>query len=544
LDTLKRKVISRYFEDEQDAIDPTVDNLDFAGYLKKKNRTPISDSDMGDSNYNPYDYQDPSSKDKNIGDSDSFYKDTPEYPATGRKKVFDSEQPLGYWQEVRRDDETADPEEQAPKMSLDCKFASVNNVVAEFLLSHMPVVTTFNDLNQIDSCGCSKTAATLSEIISKHRHKSNSIDVLDSRDVSLSWKKFNSNEGLKKGFVVFKASSAGSSETHSVYFQFLKDDEEDVTDPDKIKSYIDLPVALSCSCESFLWYGAQWYALQGMYMYMPALRRSILPPVPEWRISRKSYGKGLNFRVCKHILACYDVIKDWQIKTVFKTMMKYTPLSRIINPAQWKQSFGVDFTYNNIMKYLKNPSPIPSPIKNFFRYKKETPDQKDALKALDSYFGDRWVRKSISEKLAVLKAYINHPEEIFYFLMREAITKHGAINKRLAKEGIILIAKAIDPNYARVLLSGDLDAVPGNVPIEESAEKGATPGKEKGMPLVKPAEEEEPGKKLYKTKKPTKVEPSSSRFETKSTGKEKGRFEGPTSVTKSIKKVKSPLKSF
>jgi hypothetical protein len=379
-----------------------------------------------------------------------------------------------------------------PEKAYTVKESSVNNVISEFLISHMPIITTLNELGNLDHCDCLKTAATLNEIVSKHHHKN-----------------------------LTTARSQDSDNEHTVIFQFLKDDEEDVTNPDKAKSYADLPVALSCSCESFLYYGAQWYALQGMYMYMPALRRSVLPPVSESRISRVYPGKGLNFRVCKHILACYEVIKTWKVQTEFKRMIKYTPLSLIVNPQQWKQSFGMDFSYKSIMNYLRKPTPIPTGIKSFFKYKKETTDQRDALKALDEYFKDRWVRKSVSEKSQVLKAYINHPEEVFYFLMREAISKNGNINDRLAKEGIILIAKTIDPNYARVLVSGDFDAVPGKVSIEKSEEKGAPKDKVKGMPLIKPYKDE--------------IKPGSERFETKKPGKEEGRFEGP-------KQVKSPLR--
>jgi hypothetical protein len=339
--------------------------------------------------------------------------------------------------------------------------------------------------------------------------------------------------------VSFKARSSDSNETHSVFFQFLKDDDKDIINTEKAKSYVDLPVTLSCSCESFLYYGAQWYALQGMYMYMPALRRSILPPVPEFRVSRKGLGKGLNFRVCKHILACYDVIKTWSVQTEFKRMIKYTPLSMIVNPKQWKQSFGMDFSYKAIMDFLKKSTPTPTAIKSFFKYKKETKDQRDALTALDEYFKTRWIRKSVSEKIQILKAYINHPEEIFYFLMREAMARHGNINDRLAKEGIILIAKAIDPNYARLLLKGDFDAVPGKAPIEEKEEKGAPKEKVKGMPLIKPVEDEEESPELYKTKKPSEVEPGSDRFETKKPEKEKSRFE--EEKKPNIKKVESPL---
>ena len=440
--------------------------------------------------------------------------------------------------------DTLPAQEQAPAMSLDNRYASVQNVVAEYLMSQIPIVASFNDLEQDShsrkfyrTVAClAKNAATLNEIVAKHHHKKHTVDSLGAENVHVTWKRSNSAENIKKGFVAFTARSPDSGETHTVYFQFLKDDEEDVTDPDKVKSYADIPVTMACTCESFLFYGAQWYALQGMYMYMPALRRSILPPVPETRVSRVQRGKGLNFRVCKHILACYDIVKQWQIKTIFKNFMKYTPLSRIVNPQQWKQSFGMDFTYTNIMEYLKKPYPIPIAIKNFYRYKQESPEEKEALKALNEYFKDKWSRKSTGDKLAVLKSYINHPEEIFYFLMREAVEKHGNINERLAKEGIILISKTVDPNYAQVLIKGDLEAVPKGVPVEEDEEKGAIKTEEKGMPIVKPPEEKEPGKKLYKTPKTKRFEP-----EKKEPGR--GRFdENVKHAPKGVKPVKSPLK--
>ena len=69
MDTLTRNVIGRYFEDEQDSLDPTIDNVDFVEYLKKKNHEPIHDTTEGDATYNPYDYKDPSSEVKDMGDS-------------------------------------------------------------------------------------------------------------------------------------------------------------------------------------------------------------------------------------------------------------------------------------------------------------------------------------------------------------------------------------------------------------------------------------------------------------------------------------------
>ena len=95
----------------------------------------------------------------------------------------------------------------------------------------------------------------INEIVSKHRHKTLPISVLDSKDVNVEWKPFNSSEELKKGFVMFKTKSPDSTDTHTVVFQFLKDNEKpDTTDLDTTKTYADMPVAISCSCESFLYY--------------------------------------------------------------------------------------------------------------------------------------------------------------------------------------------------------------------------------------------------------------------------------------------------
>jgi len=561
-----RQVLSRYYEDEQDSLDPSIDELDFLGYLDKQNKgdpfepneaDPGHSQDPGqdtDSIYNPYQIDDPSTKPKDLGDSAPFIKEVPTAPQFGSKRVFkDEDSPLHYWQQVRREDETADPQEQLPQMSLDCKYASsTKEVISQFILSSAPLVVEFNDLSDLEECDCgsSKTAATLNQIIDKHRHKTLSIPVLDSNQVTVEWKPFNSSEELKKGFVMFKAKSPDSDESHTVVFQFLKDSEKtDVTDPDKVKTYADMPVAISCSCESFLYYGAQWYALQGQYMYMPALRRSVVAPVPEFRVSRVQRGKGLNFRVCKHILAAYKVVMSWKIKTVFKGLMKYTLLSKIMNPEQWKKLLGIDFSYQTIKDYLRSPSPVPPSIRTFFKYKTDgTPEEKDALNALDEYFVDRWTKKSVAQKVEVLRAYLNHPEEIFYFLMREALDKKGRIDERLIREGVILMSKTIDPQYADEIRKGNLDAIPEP---KQTAQKGleGVPEEEKqvgkGTGLVKPEEvseripsdnEEEPEDKLYKT-------PKSKRFDKKTPEtKEVGRFGKPSKTKGVTQGVKSPLK--
>jgi hypothetical protein len=546
LNPCARNVISRYFGDQQDALDPTIDELDFVEYLKQKNQeSPFVTRDE-DSTYNPYDYQDPSSKTKDIGESSPFIKECPTAPAFGRKRVFkDEDSVLEDWRRERREDSTADPQQQNPAISADRRLASARNVVSQYIMSEVPLIMEFDDIDDLNYT--EKTAASLNEIVIKHRHKTLPVSVLDAKNVSVEWKPFNSSEEIKKGFVMFKARDAESDTTQTVVFQFLKDDDKDVTNPDKTKSYVDMPVAISCSCESFLWYGAQWYALQGQYMYMPALRRSVVAPVPEFRISRVQRGKGLNFRVCKHILACYNVVKAWKIKTVFKSLMKYTFLSKIMNPEQWKKLLGIDFSYEAIKGFLRSPSPVPAPIRTFFKYKTNgTPDERDALKSLDEYFADRWIRKSVGQKIEVLKAYINHPEEIFYFLMREALDKKGRIDERLMREGIILMAKTIDPEYGDEIKKGNLEAIPQE---KQKIQKGieGVPKEQvevgKGMGFVKPedveehiegeGEEEKPGP--YKT-------PKSPRFEGKKEEKEVGRFEKPKKPKSTIQQVKSPLK--
>lgn len=464
-----RNVLARYYEDPQDSLNPTRDNVPFLDYLKKKTPPPEEDgatpgdTDPGVATYNPYHIPDPSSAPKNIGDSPVFVKNVPTHPVFNKPEVFEEDSPLGHWWKSRRRDWTQPPSQQQPAISIDRRFAmSIKSVISQYLLSEIPLSLSDEEYDEIGYK--SKTAASLSQILNKDYHYTNDKKLQRAEQVSVAWTNEGSPKETKAGKFVWSARSSGSNEAHTVILQFHQ--AEDAAS--KTARYIDLPVKLSCSCESFLWYGAQWYAVQEGYMFLPALRRSLMPPKAHTQISRVRAGKGLNFRVCKHILAVYDEIDNWKLETEYKDLVKVTPLSKIMNPKEFERLLGVPFSYQGIKEALQKPNPMTPKMRNFFRYKVQgTKLQKKALSKLDRWYFTKYRKMSQPKKLQALEAYVNHPEEIFYLMLRDAIVNNGKISDDYIKQGILLMSKVIDPQYGFELQKGNLDAVPESTKTDQ-----------------------------------------------------------------------------
>lgn len=463
LDIKIRNVLARYYEDPQDSLNPTGDNVPFLDYLKQKAPLPEEDGSIpGDTNpgmatYNPYSIPDPSSLPKEIGDSPVFVRDIPTRPVYNKPKVFEEDSPLGQWWKSRRQDWTTPPSQQQPAISIDRRFASsVKTVISQYLLSEIPLALFDQEYDEIGLQ--TKTAASLSQVLNKDYHYKNDKKIQRAERVAVSWTNEESPKETKSGKFVWSARSPGSDEAHTVILQFHQSEDA----ASKTARYADLPVKLSCSCESFLWYGAQWYAVQEGYMFLPALRRSVMPPKAHTQISRVRAGKGLNFRICKHILAVYDEIENWKLETEYKDLVKVTPLSKIMNPKEFERLLGVPFSYQSIKETLQRPSPMTPKMRNFYRYKVQgTKPQKKALSKLDRWYFTKYRKMSQPKKLQALEAYVNHPEEIFYIILRDAIVNKGRIPDDYIKQGVLLMSKVIDPQYGFKLQKGDLDAVPG-----------------------------------------------------------------------------------
>lgn len=491
--------MARYFEDPQDSLDAFKVPAPFLEYLKEKsegNGVPSGDW----SSYNPYDYKDPSSKAKKVEDA-PFKQEIPVFPVYNKPEVFERDTPLRHWQKARRRDWTKPPKDQSPAISEDRRYAS--DVVSEYNFLRIPLEVLESELDR------QKIAATVSEVLNKDHHYKNDKKIQRAQKVAINWQNEGNTNETKKGKFRFSVKSSDSSDSHTVIMQFM----QSKGSSDKGKRYVDLPVQFACSCPSFLWYGAQWYAVDEQYMYLPMLRKSVMPPTPHTQISRVAPGKGLNFRVCKHILSVYNEIKSWRLETHYKSLVKVSPVSKIMNPKEFERLLGVPFTYRDIVEVLTKPDPMTPKMRNFFRYKVEgSKAQKKALSRLDRWYFTKYRKFPVSKKVDALKSYVNHPEEIFYLLLRDAVVNRGNIPEDLIKEGVMLMSKVIDPSYGFQIQQGNLDAVPKSVEIaQEGLESAPKEEKEIGKGTVLPESE---SKERYKTPERSPEEEESEEDET------------------------------
>lgn len=517
---LVKRVLARYFEDPQDSINPTGKNVPFLEYLKKKGpegegqncyQTGTPGKDLpGVSTVNVYENVDPSSTAKKV--DGPFIKEIKTHPITNKPDVFEKDSPLGQWYDSRRKDWTTPPRDQAPAISVDRRFASmVSKVVATHLMERIPLVMTNEEFDQLGMVN--KVSATLSQILDKDYHYKNDLKMQRADRVPVVWKNEGNVRETKRGKFVWTAQSSSTPRKHTIIMQFrqAKDDGLEGIPGEAAdgKRYVDLDVNLSCSCESFLWYGAQWYAVQGQYLYMPAMRRDVMPPTPHTQISRVRRGKGLNFRVCKHILAVYDEIKNWKLETDYKDLVDVTPLSKISNPKTFESFLGIPFSYQSIKEALQKMRPMTRKMQNFYRYKVQgTKLQKKALSKLDRWYFTKYRKMSEPQKIKALEPFMMHPEEIFYIMLRDAVVNNGKISDNYIKEGVILMSQVIDNDYEKELKSGNLDAVPGERPIAQEGLSGVPEEQKRtdlGMPVGtineaggEEAEEENPEKDRFK----------------------------------------------
>lgn len=104
-------------------------------------------------------------------------------------------------------------------------------------------------------------------------------------------KKISSGVEEGRGLFEFVVSDESDDSTSTVKIQFLKTE-------DKTENLLDHPCQMGCSCNSFLYWGPQYYAVKGNYMYMPMFRPQIIPPS-----SKDDGGRGKGLTFCKHIYA-------------------------------------------------------------------------------------------------------------------------------------------------------------------------------------------------------------------------------------------------
>jgi hypothetical protein len=435
IENLCKNVIARYLQEEEGEL-PLDKGMPLTEYLLYKNKnSPSIDFSTPYNITNPYDYRDPSDKVKDQKDSPPFENilDTSTYYGYFPNPEIWETPYYNMWSKVKEIDFTTDEDEQQPALSITRKK-----------LSHLvpdDIVISVNEFdNFVKRC---KVAATLSEIINKDYHYKNNLKIDRSKRCRVFWVNRNKPNQYEKGLFIFRVSTPGSKfGYHTVYFQFLRNENIEA------RKYVDYPVHIGCTCPSFLYYGAQYYAVKEGYMYMPAFRPDLVPPKmqtqytysysKEYLKNRKNPGRGLNFRVCKHILAVFDNIKNFPIEVHYKKYPITSPPSKIINKEVWKDLMKFEFDEDIIKQKLLSPKPkVPA----YFSREAVTP-------AVIEWFKTVWFPRTDEQKIKALQEFVMYPERIFFILIEEAYLKRTQgkiISKKLVDEGYELMRKVIQP---------------------------------------------------------------------------------------------------
>lgn len=388
---------------------------------------------------NPYDYDSPNTAPKDQEDSAPFENSIPYEIDQGhysRPKVFEEDKPLDYWRKVREEDWTYDEDQQSPAISQTRTPGSGR--CASF----------------------SKVASSLSEVISRDTHYKHS-EKEERAQSSKASLHAASQEVRDSGLYTFSVTSPQDPKSNSttkgpykVNIQFLRP-RPGTAKPKRLKDY---PMQLSCTCPSFLFHGAQYYAIHGGYLYGPGIpsgRRSRnIAPTPENQISstrfksnsnpnrtsRNNPGRGVNFTVCKHILAAANLLESkpdlLRVKIKQRSLPKLGPPLPMFNKEIWEELMGFKFDLNNIKRILKSPKPV---IPSF--YKTRVSNRK-----FIEWMRDVWMPRSDEDKVKVLETMVTHPEEIFLILLKDAYYSNGKLSDYLINAGFNIMDKVVQEN--------------------------------------------------------------------------------------------------
>lgn len=471
-----------YLKDKSEAM-PDSDGV-VKDMLKNKKELGTSFSQV-----KPYDNEMPSDMRKDQKDSPPF-ESTPCYPTQfgyfSTPSLWEDNPYYTEWRKVQEQDFTQDEDEQQPALSLTRKKAHSDIISLELLTKFAVPGDDFFDFVMRN-----KIAASLDEIVAKDFHYKNDLKLQRSDHCHALWMNKNNPTQFEKGLFVFKVTSPGSKYgAHTVYLQFLRDENKPAD------RYIDYPVHIGCTCPSFLFSGAQYYAVKDGYMYMPAFKPDLVAPRPQNQFSvsvsqrypegKKNPGRGLNSRVCKHILAVFNEIKNTPIEIHYRKYPVTSPPSKIINKNVWKDLMKFEFTEEEVKKRLQSSSPkVPA----YFNRESVTP-------AVIEWFKNVWFPRSDSEKLKSLKEFAMYPERVFFILIEEAYLKRKQnqhISQVLVNEGYDMMASVIQP---------ESEAEPQTIP---EYEKNVTKGTGKiDMPKGKVPEDTEEETEKPEDNKPVK----------------------------------------
>jgi len=533
MNSMVRKVLARYFERPGEYAPDQ--NMSWMEYLDDKTKAydpgdvvkdMIKDKERLNQPFNvtnPYESENPSEMPKDQKDSPPFENDidTPTMFGTfNSPNNYGDQGPFKEWNESRREDYTQDEDEQQPAISLTRKKLASEGIPESYLDSFSVDGSDFFNFVMR-----SKVAASINQIMGMDRHYKNPLKIQRASRCTVVWSNKNNPNQFEKGLFIFRVSTPGSkNRAHNVYIQFLRSENSAATE------YEDYTVHIGCTCPSFLYSGAQYYAVEGGYMYMPAFKPDLVAPKMQTQYTvsvsqkyprgRKNPGRGLNSRVCKHVLAVFEEIKKMPKIDHYKKYPIYSPPNAKIDSKAWEQMMKFPFTEEEIKKRLLSSKPV---VPAYFNRESLTPSVID-------WFKNTWFPRTDSQKIKSLNEFKMFPERVFFILIEEAYLKrqnNEHISKLLVDTGYDLMAAIVQPevpvkgqvipeNDTGELGTGKFEVPEAETPGAGEESEGEDSQKDRfNEPMKRKPKQyglgESPAKKVKrpdKLKKPTSVQPA------------------------------------
>lgn len=266
----------------------------------------------------------------------------------------------------------------------DKKGPQVNTVIANWMMQYYPMSVPF-DNNNI------KLAARLSELEKAERWSGTKNRYIPIESGGVSVRLYRAEP--RRGRWIFRTTSGGP--VYTTVFQFVP--RANIRDTSK------LDVRVSCSCPSWVFWGAQWNAWQKEYLYGKA-RLKLLPP----RVRDPKH----RFFVCKHVLACIPIVSRYRLMTIKpKVKRKIQKKPKLVFEKGKKEKIRIPTELKN---FAKQPE-IKKAEKN---WEKWTSDERDNfIKNMDSpgavaYLGHKFPETAaapVAERLKEMSKTLSQP---------------------------------------------------------------------------------------------------------------------------------------
>jgi hypothetical protein len=179
----------------------------------------------------------------------------------------------------------------------------------------------------------------------------------------------------------------------------------------------------------------------------------------------------------------------------YRRYPKVGPPAKVMNPKEWERLVGFPFTLEEIQRRLAAKRPVMPRFfyTNFFRTRQQSSE-------MEQWFRETWLNRGEPKKMRVLETLVEHPEEIFYLLVKDAIEATDKLSPASVEKAYELMSRVIQPENEQEP-EGPTYKRPGTgiVIPSKKTEKSETKGVKSVEPAIKgpaPAEEGSPSSEI------------------------------------------------